>query len=70
VVSNDATAADALSTALLVLGRDGLQPLLAYHPDLGALVLAEGEAGEGYRSWSSGITVRTRSPGTMVADVA
>lgn len=46
----DATAADALSTALLVLGSPGLEILARHHPTLRAwLVLPELDAPDGYR---------------------
>ena len=49
------TEADALSTALLVLGRSGLQPMARAFPEAGLLVAERG--GEG------GVRVTTAGPG-------
>ncbi|NJD11919.1 MAG: FAD:protein FMN transferase [Gemmatimonadetes bacterium] len=67
VACADATAADALSTALLVLGPAAADRLVAPDPDLAALVLGAGPA---YRTWSRGITLRPRVPAGGNADVA
>ena len=67
VVCDDATAADALSTALLVLGPDHHQPVTAGDPSLAALVLGAPDAsGAPYRVWRRGLAVRprARAPGT------
>jgi thiamine biosynthesis lipoprotein len=67
VVCDDATAADALSTAWLVLGTDAHAPLTDRVPEVAALVLGAGSPG---RIWSRGIAVRARPPWTLQADVA
>lgn len=46
LVLPSATDSDALSTALLTLGAEGLPPLLAAHPDARYLLAAEDEAGD------------------------
>ncbi len=52
VAHPSATLTDALSTALLVLGRDGVPGLAALYPEADLLVVAE-EAG-GPRAWAAG----------------
>jgi thiamine biosynthesis lipoprotein len=57
LVAATATASDALSTALLTLGPDGIETMARTRPTLRALVVMASEGGPAYRVASQGITV-------------
>ncbi|MGH7731953.1 MAG: FAD:protein FMN transferase, partial [Candidatus Eiseniibacteriota bacterium] len=64
VVCRSATRADALATALLVMGRERASEFVMAHGDLGALWLEP--AGSGVRAWCWNLPTARAAPGAAV----
>lgn len=64
VVAVNATRADALSTALLVMGRESALEFAKHHPDIGVLWLEP--AGDSVRAWMSNLPGARAEPGITV----
>jgi thiamine biosynthesis lipoprotein len=64
VVASSGTRADALSTALLVMGREAAAGLAASHPDVGVLWLEP--AGRAVRAWCWNLSDVAGAPGAPV----
>jgi thiamine biosynthesis lipoprotein len=70
VACDDGTLAEALSTALLVLGPERHQPVTDDHPAITALVIGHADARGDYRSWSRGVALRNGYDRGLSLDVA
>ena len=64
VVTRLAARADALSIALLVIGREGAERFAAEHPDVGVLWLEPD--GAGVKAWRWNLPAATEVPGAQV----